>query len=49
MGLGYSQKTGDVMLALKKRSLWRGDFNFLWHNSHLSRKEDRELFRMLIQ
>ncbi len=49
MGLGYSQEAYDLMSVLKERSLWRGDFSILWHNSHLSRKKDRDLFELLVQ
>ncbi len=49
MGLGYSDETMSLMLALKKKSLaYGGDFTLLWHNSHLSTELDKIFFTELI-
>ena len=49
MGLGYSQDAAFLMKRLKERSLARGgNFSLLWHNSHLSNKEDRVMFEGII-
>jgi len=49
MGLGYTDEALAVMLQLKQRALiYGGDFTLLWHNSHLTREQDRAFFSELI-
>lgn len=49
LGLGYSDEATTLFLTLKERSLrFGGDFNLLWHNSHLLTKKDKRLFLSLI-
>lgn len=50
LALGYGDETRDLMLMLKRRALrYGGDFNLLWHNSHLLTGADRDLFCELIR
>jgi hypothetical protein len=50
MNFGYSQQAINTMLEIKESSLTRGgNFTFLWHNSHLSKKEDRQFFKALTE
>ena len=49
-GLGYTDAALDLMLRLKSLALEHGgDFNFLWHNSHLVTEKDREFFTALLR
>jgi hypothetical protein len=49
MGMGYTDKALELMMTLKRRALqYGGDFTFLWHNSHLLNRQDREFFLQLI-
>lgn len=48
-GLGYSDASLANMIRLRDRSLkYGGDFRFLWHNTHLTRREDRRFFTTLL-
>ncbi len=49
MGMGYSPKSLELMLDLKRKALrFGGNFVLLWHNSHLSTQKDKAFFQEII-
>jgi hypothetical protein len=49
LGLGYGPTATALALTLRDRcSAVGGQFSLLWHNSHLTTEEDRELYRFLL-
>lgn len=50
LALGHSEEAKSVILELKRQcELYNGNFRFLWHNCHLTSREDREFFNLLIK
>lgn len=50
MGLGYTEQTTLYMKKLKNRCVQvGGNFTLLWHNSHLTTQEDKNIYMELIQ
>ncbi|MDZ4255619.1 MAG: polysaccharide deacetylase family protein [Sulfuritalea sp.] len=50
MGMGYSDKTLELMMQYKKTcQKFNGDFTLLWHNSHFLNAEDRSFYQKLIR
>ncbi len=49
MGLGYSQQALDTFLKFKEtcRKV-NGQFTLLWHNSHFTSKQDKQLYQTII-
>ena len=49
LGLGYGTAAASLVQCLKHRCRAVGGyFTFLWHNSHLSSENDRDLYRQLL-
>ena len=49
LGLGYGTAAASLVQCLKQRCrAVGGNFTFLWHNSHLSSENDRDLYRQLL-
>jgi hypothetical protein len=49
MGLGYGQSAVDTFFRLKERCrAYGGNFSLLWHNSHFTQPEDREVYESVL-
>lgn len=49
MGLGYTEQTTSYMKMLKNRCVQvGGNFTLLWHNSHFTTEEDKNIYMELI-